>query len=356
MRWSMSLVMFASGCIHTIDEHESRVGDVERDCVVPVPAGVVELGAPVSVEFADASIWIWESLVLTDGSTVPNVAARMSRMADACAQPPAFAVDVARQTPRSILALSVDELAENAARIDGRRLALVPTGGFAHDGLGYLFYDHVLRGPGFFDAEVIGTGLCVLEPTSAAPCERLASPTTILWRPDQRVMNRGGFVDHGAAGGARALIAGCRKVGSFDEPCTISGAPIADVREPSAYRVWDAFNGWVEPMTDASELTNTIGSLTIAPFDDTRFVATQLELFENRVVVQISTRPEQSYGHRIHAFGVLPPAEGTWFVSGGREHAGLRHDARSIVVSYATDNPTAPGLHVVDFRFFEGVE
>ncbi len=342
MRWLISFAL--AGCIHTLDEHESRVGDIERDCVIPIPVGVVALGAPVSIELPDASIWIWESLAMTDGSTVTNVAARISR-SSACGQPQ-LAVDGAG--PRSILSLSPDELADNASRTDGRRLVLVPTGGFASAGLAYVYYDHVLRGPGFFDEQLLGTGLCVLDPASANGCERVDAGSTILWRPDQRVMNRGGLVVDD-----RAMIAGCRKVGSFDEPCTITGVPLVDVRDPAAYRVWDAFGGWVDPMTDASELTNTIGSLTIAPFDDGTFIATQLELLDNEVVVQVSTRPEQSYGHRIHAFDVLPPAEGTWFVSGGREHAALRADARSIVVSYATDNPAAPGLHLVDFRFFE---
>jgi hypothetical protein len=396
MRWLFSVAL--AGCIHTIEEHESRVGDIVRDCVVPVPDGVVALGAPVSIELPDASLWIWESLTLTDGSTVANAAARMPRSGDACAEPPELAMNPARSPAdvsgrdlrvaehdvahaagerdvaragerdvaragerdvahaagpiRSVLALSVDEQAENAARTDGRRLALVPTGGFAHDGLAYLYYDHVLRGPGFFETQIAGTGLCVLAPTSADACERIAEgASTILWRPDERVLNRGGFVVD-EPDGPRALIAGCREVGSFDEPCTLAGVSTAEVRDPHAYRVWNAFDGWVDPLTDASELTNTIGSLTIAPFDEGTFIATQLELFDNRVVVQISKLPEQDYEHRVHAFDVLPPADGTWFVSGGREHVGLRRDAASIVVSYATDNPAAPGLHLVDFRFY----
>lgn len=341
---------FLAGCIHTLEEHESRVGDIERDCVIPIPAGVAELGAPTSIEFPDASMWIWESLVLADGSTVPNAAAWV-RASDVCARPPSLALG-ADERARSILTLSPTEQAENATRTDGRRLALVPTGGFAHDGLGYLYYDHVLRGPGFFDAETLGTGLCVLDPKSPEACERIDA--TISWRPDQRVINRGGFVVDEDTG-PRALIAGCRKVGSFDEPCTMTGVPIAGVRDPDAYQVWDAFHGWVDPMTDASELTNTIGSLTVAPFDSDRFIATQLEIFDHRVAVQISKRPEQDYRHRIHAFDVLPP-DNDWFVGGGREHASLRTDPRSIVVTYATSNPAAPGLHLVDFRFFEGVE
>ena len=95
-------------------------------------------------------------------------------------------------------------------------------------------------------------------------------------------------------------------------------------------------------------------SLTIAPFDNDRFIATQLEIFDNRVVVQLSNRAEQNYGHRIYAFDVLPPAE--WFVSGGREHRALRTHPRSIAMTYATNNATSPGLHFVEFRFYEDVE
>jgi hypothetical protein len=342
------LVLPLAACIHTIDEHDSRVGDIERDCVIPTPAGIVELGAPVSIEFPDASLWIWESLATTDGATIHNAAARLLRVNDACARPPDLALDASG--PRSLLALDAVELVANATRTDGRTLALVPGGGFTANNTGYLYYDHVLRGPGFFDAESLGTGLCVITPSSAAPCERIVeNGSTILWRPDERVMDRGGFVVDDATG-PRALIAGCRKVGSFDVPCTLTGVPLADVRDPAAYQVYDAFHGWIDPLTDASELTNTLGSLTLAPFGD-QYIATELDPFENEVVVQLSDRAEQNYGHRIHAFDVLPPSE-SWFVAGGREHAALRMDPRSIVVSYATTNPSAPGLHLVDFRFY----
>jgi hypothetical protein len=39
-----------------------------------------------------------------------------------------------------LLELSVAQQAENQARTDGRRLRLIPTGGFAHEGKGYLFF------------------------------------------------------------------------------------------------------------------------------------------------------------------------------------------------------------------------
>jgi hypothetical protein len=338
------LFVFAfAGCV-TPGQGESPIGEVERDCVIPVPDGIRALGAPVSIELEDGSLWIWESLERTDGSTIVNPAARSLRVNDACTRPPLLERD--ENGPRSILALTAEEIAANAARVDRRELALVPTGGFSHEGRGYLYYDHVLRAPGSFAPEVLGSGLCVIDPKSTTPCERVrANDTTLLWRPDERIVNRGGFVD-----GNRAVIAGCRKVGTFEEKCTVTGVHVASVRDPWAYFVYNVFDGWVEKLVEASEVTDTIGSLTLAPFDD-GYIAVELDIFTNEVGVRLSNRGEKGYGARRKAFDVLPTTE--WFVSGGREHISLRNDSRSIMVSYATTNPEAPGLHLVDFRLFE---
>ena len=83
--------------------------------------------------------------------------------------------------PRSLLALSPDELAENTTREDGRQLQLSAHGGFVSDEVGYLYYEHTLVGPGVFDAEVLGTGLCIVQ-GSGEPCERLRlNGSTLLW-------------------------------------------------------------------------------------------------------------------------------------------------------------------------------
>ncbi|MFN0252775.1 MAG: hypothetical protein ACKV2T_38225, partial [Kofleriaceae bacterium] len=68
-----------------------------------------------------ASLWIWESLPALDGSAITNAAALIAPT-DPCA-PPSLAVETGG-SPRSILVLSAAEIAESAARTDGRSLAL----------------------------------------------------------------------------------------------------------------------------------------------------------------------------------------------------------------------------------------
>lgn len=336
-----------AGCVTPAGQGEVRAGEIERDCVIPIPAGIRTLGAPVSIEYPDGSLWIWESLDLDDGSAIANPSARMLRVNDACSRPPAIALDDGDR-PRSLLALTPEEVDANFTRTDGRHLALAPTGGFSHDGIGYLYYDHVLRGPGPFDAEVLGGGLCMIEPKSTT-CDRVRSAdSTLLWHPDERVMNRGGFVV-----GNRAILAGCRQVGPLREKCTVSTVHLANVRDPWAYNVYSATDGWVDELVDATAISDTNGALTLAPFDD-GYIAVELDIFANEVGVRLSDRAETGYRARQRAFDVLAPTE--WFVSGGREHSSLRTDPRSIAVSYATDHRDAPGLHLVDLRVFDRSE
>jgi|GEM_PF-2269819 hypothetical protein len=208
------LVALASSCIDTIDEKNSAVGQLTSDCVVPVPDGVRSLDAPVSLEYSDGSLWIWRSLELADGRIVPNASALVSDATQACASGVSLGLDAAG-APASLLALTPQETAANAARSDGRQLALVPFGGFVYAGLGYLFYDHALVGPGIFDEESQGTGLCV-RADQAVTCNRVTvNGDTILWKPDQRILNSGGLVVD-----ERALVYGCRRVASFSTPCT----------------------------------------------------------------------------------------------------------------------------------------
>ncbi|HVV86822.1 MAG TPA: hypothetical protein VHE35_27480 [Kofleriaceae bacterium] len=349
--WPLGLALIAStggavalpACVDPIDEHTSAVGEVVRDCVVPEPAGVAGWGAPASLEYPDHSLWLWDQVDLAGGGSVAGAAAVVADAAGACSQGPAFVTDAGGR-PVSLLALTAGEEAANAARTDGKRLALLPRGGFVHDGTGYLFYVEALLGPGFFDAQELGTGLCVLVP-GATSCERvLAGGDPILWPGTTRMLDRGGLVV-----GDRAIVAGCRKVAAFVTPCTVSGAPIDRVRDPAAWQVWNAFDGWIDDATNATELMDTQGALTLSAYGG-GYLATTLDLFENRVDVRRSDKATDGYGHPIDLFDTVPDS---FFPAGGREHSGLRHgDARTLHVSYVTDGAAAPGLHLVSFRFY----
>lgn len=345
---AIAAILALVACVEPIREHESTVGEVVRDCIVPPPPGVTALDAPASIEFPDASVWFWATLERAGATPLAGAAARVTRADDVCARGPALITDD-RGSPVSVLALTASEEADNAARGDGKRLALEPQSGLVADGTGYLFYDHVVRGPGVFDAEAVGTGLCTIDP-GGTRCERItdAQGSTVLWRPGERVLNRGGVVVPDA-GGARALVFGCRQVAAFEHPCTVAGVPIASLRNPEAYEVWNAFKGWVPSPIDATTVSDEAGAFTLAPYG-AGYVATSLDLFSSRVFVRRATSPIGPYGTRVSVFDAVPSA--SFFVSGGREHAALRPEPRSIAVTYRTDGVAAPGLHLVTFRFW----
>jgi hypothetical protein len=356
IRYLAVLVAAATGCVTPIAERDSPIGEIARDCVIRPPAAVAALDAPVSLEYPDRSLWWWEDVPLAGGTAIPGAAAWVTSVDAACSAGPSFVRDDTGAVA-SVLALTAAELAANAKRADGKRLALVPTGGVVAQGTGFLYYDLVERGPGPLDAAVLGAGLCTLAP-DARRCQRVttADGAPILWRGDERVLNRGGLLvaDADAPGGARAVIAGCRATAALESPCVVSGVPMGQLTEPAAYQVYSAFRGWVDALTDATTVAAPHGQLTLAPYRD-GFVATSLDIFDHEVRVQRSRRAVADYQHAITAFAVVPP-DAWWFVRGGREHVGLRRDRDAIVVSYVTDGAAAPGLHLVEFRFFGDFE
>jgi hypothetical protein len=337
------LVALAPACIDPIAEKTSTVGELTSDCVVPVPDGVRSLGAPVSLEYPDGSLWIWRSLELADGQSIVNASAFVSDATQVCGSGVTLKLD-ASGALASLLALTPQETQANAARTDGRQLALVPFGGFVYAGRGYLFYDHALLGPGIFDEESLGTGLCV-RADQAVTCDRVTlNDDTILWTPDQRVLNSGGLVV-----GDRALVYGHRPVASLSTLCTVSGAPLDALEDPSAYQVYNAFNGWVDQLSDGSAIADELGLVTVSAFSGT-FMATVLDIFESRFYVRRMPSATGEMDRRIAIFDALPPT--SWFLGGGREHSGLRRNPRAIHVSYSTNAAAAPGLHLATFRFF----
>lgn len=333
-----------TGCIEHLGKEESRLGELERDCVIALPAGVSELGAPAALEYPDATLLIWSSLTLSDGIVVKNAAARASDAAALCANGPELLLDE-QGTPRSLLPLSDDEIAANTDRDDGRHLELVPVGGFVHDGVGYLYYEPTWFGPGFFDAEKLGTGLCLLEADGA--CRRVEiDGTTLLFPPSARPLNQGGFVF-----GDRALVYGCTHAASFSDPCTLTSAPLDEVTDPAAYRVYNAFDGWVEKPTEASILFDRPGPLSVSHFAG-RYAAVVIDIFQTQFGIQVAPSPTGPFEAPQLLFqGVKPDG---LFPSGGREHSGLRRDERTLHVTYFTDRAGSEyGLHLASYRLFE---
>src|SRR5262245_13050256 len=86
VRSAMGMILLGvclGACVDALDEEQSRIGEIRRDCVVPVPRGVSDWGAPISLEYADGSKWIWESVTLEDGTEQRNVTALVRTAEDA---------------------------------------------------------------------------------------------------------------------------------------------------------------------------------------------------------------------------------------------------------------------------------
>jgi hypothetical protein len=282
MRFVWLLVM--AGCVHSIEEDASTVGVLVRDCVVSET-----LGAPVSLEYPDRSLWLW-----SDGAAFV-VSAESACRSGVVKGPPFTASDV------------------------------TPLGGFVHDGIGYLFVE----------AAGGGTELCTIAP-AATQCD----PRPVAFAQTERVINRGGVVD-----GDRALLLGCRPVAAFESPCLVTGAPLDRLDDPAAYQVWNVFSGWEDELSAGSSLGNELGAVTLSRWNE-RWLATSVDPFTGQVYARFSSEAQGDYGHRIAMFSVSLTESG--FVSGGREHAGLRREPGTLHLTYA-----AGGLHLVTFRFHD---
>jgi hypothetical protein len=344
------LATWTTGCSGSADTGDAEAaGELVRDCVVPLPAPVVSISAPVSLEYPDGSLWVFESASLADGTEVRGVAALVRSAEAACTGELALGTDDTG-LPRPRLSLAESELEQNASRTDGRRLALAPRGGFVHGGRGYLYYDHLLLGPGFWDVEETGTGLCVFE-TPGGDCTRLAdgSGETRLW-PARVLPVRSAFV-----AGEDAYLAVCRKAAAFVEPCLLARVPAPRAAEPEAYTWFNAFSGWIEDPWNGTALFDHVGPVTLGRNDfHEGITAVLLDPFEGHVSARLAPEPTGPYEDPVRLFSALPPE--SFFVSGGVEHAALRDGGgRTVHVSYGTNNPTAPGLHLASFRFDEAL-
>lgn len=207
MRLSLAAVVLVGGCVVDLGEEAPlarRAGEVVGDCVVPVPAAFAGLGAPVSVELAGASLWLWGETQLAapgpGGETIlPNAAAVVRSVEGACGGDLELVVDAAG-APAPFIPLTAEEDEANRTRTDGRRVVLEARGGFGMMGRAYVYYAKLLRGPGLFDEELLGVGLCTADaPGATSVCER-ATPAidpdepTLMWIGAERSWGATGFV------------------------------------------------------------------------------------------------------------------------------------------------------------------
>jgi hypothetical protein len=297
----------------------------------------------VALDYPDGSLWIWEEVTATDGSPLPAAAAFVASREAACAGALSLIRD-ASGAPVSLVALTAAEAADNAARRDGRRLAVRPRGGFVRDGVGFLYIESVLLGPGVLDVEPVTAELCRLD-ARARPCARAASP---LWTGRDHRWGQAALLD----GDGLAYLVGCFKPAAFADTCSLARVAPADADRPDAYRYHNAFDGWIEDRWNTTALysaASAVSSLYLPRL--ARYASVQANIWESRVELRLAPAPWGPYGRPLPLLSAAPPPG--WFIGGGVAHPSLA-GADELVVSYHTTNAAAAGLHLVTLRLREG--
>jgi hypothetical protein len=347
----LTVLALAGGCAKNLGTesptiHSTAAGSVERDCVVPMPADIMAWGTPATITFPDGALWVFPSVALRDGTVVPGAAAWFGSADAICAG----TADWLRNPDGSLaglLALSASESQANASRSDGRSLMLVPRTGFGQAGNGFLYYEHVLVGPGPLDSEWLGTGVCALDRV-AGTCQRLteASGSTVLWVGTEFPV-RSAYLDAGTA----YLIA-CRAPAALMQTCILARVAADSAGLPSAHSYFDAFTGWQASRASATQVLDDLASpsLSFNPYQG-RPTVVLLDPFEGKVSLRLSPAIEQSFAAPVPLFSTVAPAPGT-FVDGGAEQIAFRAEGgRMIHVVYTADAGQGREIHLASFRF-----
>ncbi len=321
---TLALLALAPACVIAMDEEhlDNRIGSVVGDCVVPL----ADRGAPRSLDYPDGSLWIFD-----DNRTV-----FVASPAAACAGDL-----VAGTTP--VVELSAAEQADNAERTDGRQLAVQARGGFVDEGIGYLYYDLQLRGPGPLEVDRLGTGLCVLAERDAT-CARVPD---MLWPALGRSWGDSAFVD----ADGYAYVYGCDHAAAFTDLCGVTRVRPAEAGDPAAY----AYDSWPDDWNDDDRDSNTLfenaGAIGVGPLAWTGgYAAVVADIWESDIELRAAATPRGPFGDAVELFDALPPDD--WFIGGGRVHPALgAPDGRTIAVSYHTRTADLAELHLVQFHF-----
>ncbi len=352
---ALSSALLAACRVVMNEEHGADAGlsaRVVSDCVVQAPSDVEgPLPAPVALELPEGSLWIFRSVSWLQSGAFPpyrstaNASALVQSAGRACGAPIPLRRD-ASNAPASLLALTAEEVAANASRTDGRALTLAPRGGFAHGGRAFLYYDQVLVGPGTFDAERIGTGICTID-APASPDATCVRAPNLLWSGAKRSFGGSGVV----ADDGNAYLLSCEGVAAFENFCAVARVAPERVTDVSEYRYYNAFSGFG---IDARNFTVVlrgagIGAATLSRAPAGGFQVVVADIFDASFTVARAPTPEGDYGPAQHLFDAIKPD--SFFIGLGGEHASLRSaDGRTLAFTYSTytpSNESTSGLHLV---------
>jgi len=346
LQWSVLAIGFSSGaCIHDLGQDESTLGRLTLECAVPVPTEVRSLGAPVSLEYPNGSLWIWSVLATSEGGLAFGASAFVTDAEEVCESGISLRRDESGAIA-SLIALTAEELVANAEN-SGKIRWLAPTGGFVHESVGFLYYE-VFEGTDILNSARIGTGLCLLESLDR-PCERVfEAGSSVLWIDTERTLNEGAIV-----GGDRAFIWGGHRVADFLTVHNVSSAPIEEITNPGAYRFSSAFRGWVDQQADAASVSEAPGRLSVQLFDPSEpeggYLASTLDPFDGRVLVMGAKTATDRFSEPLLAF--TAQKNSAEFYQGGASHSGLRQGSTDLLFTYGRNYGGRDELRLARFKF-----
>lgn len=336
-RFPLLAALATSACITHLGDEAPSFGRVTGDCVVSV-RGAREVTSPVAAELGGRVVWVFERVVLDDGTAVHGARAALPDAGSACG-----GVDLERDPAGRVVALlepDADDRAADAARKDGRETRTAPLAAVGAEGGGALYYEVSLVDPsGARPAEPVGVGVCAL----AGPrCDRAGRPRfDRRLRPSSALRSDDGSV----------LVLSCTSASAFEQTCTLARATAASALDPAAYEV-RGIDGWSRDPAAAVAVAHDPGatSLRLAPGDAGPALVV-VDPFEARVSARVARAWGEPFGDRRPLFGLAPPPPGS-LVGGGLAQPGT---GSRVVVAYTTSNPERPGLHLASFELDRGL-
>ena len=331
MKWCLVSALLVS-CTQVIDH---GTGEVLSDCPAQIPDEVANPGSPVgpvALEYPSGSLWLWE-----------NGRAFVRSAEEACSK-----LEFMSGPP---VPLTADEATENATRTDGRQLLLSAIGGFVANGRGYLYYRKLLYHVGSFLFDYLGVGMCTLE-SPDAPCQRI-NPD-VLWDGSDRVAGGPGFVD----ADGYAYMMSCRNDYFQADLCMVARVLPDHAADRHAYTYASGSGGWTSSTADAAVVLHAFTATPSYFSARGRYISIFPVITDTAhptLRVSQAERPAGPYGGFATMFSAQP--SDNLFISGGREHAGLRSDD-VVTVTYdgRTSQTLVRAVHVVRFRFAGGAD
>lgn len=302
--------------------------------VTPVVASATELGpigAPPNVTARDAGIsarvgdrvfWLFADTIFNPAS-VDGTNGRSSTAAYAPLGSPLATTEPtdARGAPAQAVPFTADEAAYNAANAP-TRVALWP-GGILPTPTGALAFNHkLIVRPGLFDYEHRG-----VEMAEFGAGETVGTRAGTLFTPAEPLFLSPLVSDGYVYLYGLVVIDGSRGIG-------VARAPLAQVRDRSAYRTWDG-SAWSASLATAATLfTSVPGAVSVSWNAHLgRFIAVSSFALSNRVVMRTAERPEGPWSTPQDLFTGMTPGDGVDYA--GEQHPELAEDGgRVIYVSY----------------------